>query len=165
MMPPPPHTPTTSCLSPFLRAIRYWMGGGYELSNPKGNVPRRQLPNEKWPFRGCACAWVLVFMCRCLCVLAWRSRGRPAGFLRLLTKNTQICSTTMDVGCDWCWSLLMLDVCKRLMWQTLNQLSIIHSFETISALSTVSDFFVDRQFPCEVVGGCWSHSSLHRALS
>lgn len=22
-------------------------GGGYELSNPKGNVPRRQLPGEK----------------------------------------------------------------------------------------------------------------------
>lgn len=49
MQPPPPllSAHTTPCLSPFLPAIRYRMGGGYELSNPKGNVPRRQLPSEK----------------------------------------------------------------------------------------------------------------------
>lgn len=60
MQPPPspsslfsPHT--TPCLSPFLLAIQYWMGGGYELSNPKGNVPCRQLPGEKWPHLGRKC--------------------------------------------------------------------------------------------------------------
>lgn len=52
MHPPLPHfsVHTIPCPSPFLPAIRYRMGGGYELSNPKGNVPRRQLPSEKLPF-------------------------------------------------------------------------------------------------------------------
>lgn len=65
MMQPPtthlllsPHT--TPCLSPFLLAIQYWMEGGYELSNPKGNVPCRQLPSEKWPHLKC------VFARRCV---------------------------------------------------------------------------------------------------
>ena len=67
--PPPPalhifsvHT-TTPCLCPFLPAIQYRMGGGYELSNPKGNVPHRQLPSEKWPFLGHKCVCVCVQMC------------------------------------------------------------------------------------------------------
>lgn len=85
------------------------MGGGYELSNPKGNVPRRQLPNEKWPFRGCVCARVLVFMCRCLCVLGWRSRRRPAGFLRFLTKTHKSAQqlrvqVVIDADHSCCWT-------------------------------------------------------------
>lgn len=79
----------------------------------------------------------------------------------------------MDVGCDWCWSLLLLDVCKRVRWQTLNLLSMIHSFETISDLSAVSDLFcwppvplwgggrvLEPQLPSQgpqlASGGAWS---------
>lgn len=85
MQPPPPlyAVHTTPCLSPFLLAIQYRMGGGYELSNPKGNVPRRQLPSEKWPFLGrmCVCVlhtdvWVLD---------GWRVWHGPAGVAQLWT--------------------------------------------------------------------------------
>lgn len=93
MQPLPPllSAHTNPCLSPFLPTIWYRLGGGYELSNSKGNVTRRQLPGEKWPFPGCTCVFPCLRVCVCGC---WHG---PAGVTlrRTATPRLSICLPQM----------------------------------------------------------------------
>ena len=66
------------------------MGGGYELSNPKGNVPRRQLPSEKWPHLGHKCVRLHADVWEWG---GWRIWHGPAGVTQLWTATPPLSYT------------------------------------------------------------------------